>query len=270
MLWAKSAKKRRGRSPKRFSRTLRIPTGFLRAGNRRAGVFEFCFARNFITRELRDAGEKYAHSISAMAKKFKSSSPASIRPARFTSAMAASRSSAMFWRAYTKQAALPSSANITSTMPAIRWKISVCRSMARYRESFGEAVEFPEGGYPGDYVREIAAAVKRATATSICTKTEAAQCFSAKIGGESLLETHPRARLREFGIEFDSFFSEKAMRERGEVSTQWTSFAARLALYPGRRRVVSIDPIRRRQRPHGDQKRRRAHLLRRRYRLPSE
>src|SRR5207253_9287750 len=28
--------------------------------------------------------------------------------------------------------------------------------MARYRESFGEKVEFPEGGYPGDYVTKIA------------------------------------------------------------------------------------------------------------------
>ena len=32
---------------------------------------------------------------------------------------------------------------------------------ARYRELFGEQVEFPEGGYPGDYVKEIAAAVKQ-------------------------------------------------------------------------------------------------------------
>ena len=32
---------------------------------------------------------------------------------------------------------------------------------ARYREIFGEKVEFPEGGYPGDYVKEIAAEVKQ-------------------------------------------------------------------------------------------------------------
>src|SRR5919109_5319777 len=34
--------------------------------------------------------------------------------------------------------------------------------LARYRESFGEKVEFPEDGYPGDYVKEIAAQVKQA------------------------------------------------------------------------------------------------------------
>ena len=30
---------------------------------------------------------------------------------------------------------------------------------ARYREQFGEQVEFPDGGYPGDYVKELAVGV---------------------------------------------------------------------------------------------------------------
>ena len=32
---------------------------------------------------------------------------------------------------------------------------------ARYRELFGETVAFPEDGYPGDYVKDIAAEIQR-------------------------------------------------------------------------------------------------------------
>jgi arginyl-tRNA synthetase len=89
---------------------------------------------------------------------------------------------------------------------------------ARYRELFGEPVEFPENGYPGDYVKEIAAAVKQQHGDKYLNgNEEAAITFLREYGGESLLDTI-RAQLREFGIKFDSFFSEKAMRERGEVA----------------------------------------------------
>jgi arginyl-tRNA synthetase len=89
---------------------------------------------------------------------------------------------------------------------------------ARYRELFGEPVEFPENGYPGDYVKEIAAAVKQQHGDKYLNgNEEAAITFLREYGGESLLDTI-RAQLREFGIKFDSFFSEKAMRERSEVA----------------------------------------------------
>ena len=89
---------------------------------------------------------------------------------------------------------------------------------ARYRELFGEQVEFPEGGYPGDYVKEIAAAVKQRQGDKYLNGDEqAAVSFFREYGGESLLDTI-RKQLREFGIQFDAFFSERAMRERSEVA----------------------------------------------------
>jgi arginyl-tRNA synthetase len=88
---------------------------------------------------------------------------------------------------------------------------------ARYRELFGEQVEFPENGYPGDYVKEIASAVKQRQGDKYLNgNEEAAISFFREYGGETLLDTI-RAQLREFGIRFDSFFSERAMRERSEV-----------------------------------------------------
>lgn len=89
---------------------------------------------------------------------------------------------------------------------------------ARYRELFGETVDFPAEGYPGDYVREIAADVKRKQGERFLQETrDAAVDFFRQVGGESLLATI-RKQLHDFGIEFDSFVSEAALRQRDEVT----------------------------------------------------
>lgn len=89
---------------------------------------------------------------------------------------------------------------------------------ARYRESFGEDLEFPENGYPGDYVKEIAAEIRRQEGDKYLHHDRvAAQIFFRETGGDALLNVI-RRQLGDFAITFDSFFSEKAMRERGEVT----------------------------------------------------
>jgi arginyl-tRNA synthetase len=103
--------------------------------------------------------------------------------------------------------------------------------MARYREAFGEKADFPEGGYPGDYVKEIAAEIKREYGDKYLNHDrETALKFFSERGGEALLNTI-RAQLRDFGITFDSFFSEKAMRERSEVTQSMEILRARGLLY---------------------------------------
>ncbi|HEX9786886.1 MAG TPA: arginine--tRNA ligase, partial [Candidatus Binatia bacterium] len=102
---------------------------------------------------------------------------------------------------------------------------------ARYRELFGEPVEFPENGYPGDYVKEIAAAIKQQHGDKYLNHDrDAALKFFREYGGDALLDTI-RAQLRDFGIAFDFFFSEKAMRERGEVSRAMDELRAAGLLY---------------------------------------
>jgi arginyl-tRNA synthetase len=80
---------------------------------------------------------------------------------------------------------------------------------ARYRELFGERIDFPEDGYPGDYVKEIAAEIKEQSSDQYLkvTKDEAVGFFR-KYGSDSLLETI-RNQLGEFGIRVDGFFSEE-------------------------------------------------------------
>ena len=103
--------------------------------------------------------------------------------------------------------------------------------MARYREAFGEKADFPEGGYPGDYVKEIAAEIKRQYGDKYLDHDrETALKFFSAHGGDALLNTI-RRQLRDFGITFDSFFSEKAMRERSEVTQSMELLRARGLLY---------------------------------------
>jgi arginyl-tRNA synthetase len=102
---------------------------------------------------------------------------------------------------------------------------------ARYRELFGETVEFPAGGYPGDYVVDVARSVKDRFGDKFLRedRTAAVEYFS-RYGGEKLLETI-RRQLGDFGIEFDSFFSEEALRERSEVVQSMELLRQRGLLY---------------------------------------
>ena len=89
---------------------------------------------------------------------------------------------------------------------------------ARYLEAFGEPVEFPADGYPGDYVKELAAQVKaREGDKYLRGEKDAAVKFFRQFGGDALLDMI-RGQLGAFGIRFDNYFSERAMRERSEVT----------------------------------------------------
>jgi arginyl-tRNA synthetase len=88
----------------------------------------------------------------------------------------------------------------------------------RYRELFGEKIELPDGGYPGDYVKDIAAEIKVKNGGKFVHQSQDDVLgFFQQYGGSSLLDVI-RQQLGEFGIHFDSFFSEKALRERSEVA----------------------------------------------------
>jgi arginyl-tRNA synthetase len=102
---------------------------------------------------------------------------------------------------------------------------------ARYRELFGEAVAFPADGYPGEYVTDVARAIKDRDGDRLLRQepAEAAKYFTTR-GGAALLELI-RAQLRDFGIEFDTFFSEKEMRERSEVRAAMELLRERGLLY---------------------------------------
>lgn len=101
----------------------------------------------------------------------------------------------------------------------------------RYRELYGEKTEFPKEGYPGEYVKEIAAQAKRRWGERFLSEErEEAIAFLSQFGGESLLKTI-RSDLEGFGIVFDSYMSEKGLRGRGEVEATTEFLRSRGMLY---------------------------------------
>ena len=102
---------------------------------------------------------------------------------------------------------------------------------ARYRELFGETVDFPEGGYPGDYVKNIAAEIKTQYGDKLLGESkEAAVDFFRRYSGDCLLNMI-RQQLTAFDIRFDSFFSERTMRERDQVAESMRLLRGRGLLY---------------------------------------
>ncbi len=101
----------------------------------------------------------------------------------------------------------------------------------RYRESYGEKIDFPEGGYPGDYVRDVAAEAKRRWGDKFLAEPkDAAVALFSQFGGENLLAMI-RNDLAAFGISFDSYFSETDLRARGEVEQTISLLENRNMLY---------------------------------------
>jgi arginyl-tRNA synthetase len=87
----------------------------------------------------------------------------------------------------------------------------------RYRELYGEQIQFPEEGYPGEYVKEMAADIKNRWGERFLTEEkDAAIDFLSRYGCEILLKAI-KDELQKFGIAFNSYASEKELRERDEV-----------------------------------------------------
>ncbi len=88
---------------------------------------------------------------------------------------------------------------------------------ARYLELAGCDEPFPEDGYPGEYVAEIAAELfDRDGRRWVEEPEEEAVAAMGRYAGERLLE-RIRADLADFGVEFDRFTSERRLRGDGTV-----------------------------------------------------
>jgi arginyl-tRNA synthetase len=75
----------------------------------------------------------------------------------------------------------------------------------------------PEGGYTGDYVAEIAAAVVAADPAVLDQPEEKALEVFRREGVELMFASIERT-LADFGVAFDVYFSERELHEKGEVA----------------------------------------------------
>lgn len=86
--------------------------------------------------------------------------------------------------------------------------------LARYRESAGMEVVFPDEGYHGEYVKDLAATLREEFGEKFMDLPER-ECLPV-IGefATRLMLKELRGDLEQFGIRFDSWFSEKALLSR--------------------------------------------------------
>ena len=83
---------------------------------------------------------------------------------------------------------------------------------ARYLDLIGEKWEFPEDGYQGDYIHEIAKQLLEIHGHSLKEKNEIFKEFSEKFIFDNIRNT-----LKNIGIIFDSFFNENTLYENKDI-----------------------------------------------------
>ena len=89
---------------------------------------------------------------------------------------------------------------------------------ARYRQLSDPAHPFPEDGYPGDYLVEIARALRDSDGARIEKMPEAERlAFIGRYARDVLVEQQ-RATAQRFGVEYDLWQSERELHETGRIA----------------------------------------------------
>ncbi|GJL58693.1 MAG: arginine--tRNA ligase [Nitrospirales bacterium] len=88
---------------------------------------------------------------------------------------------------------------------------------ARYREHWEKPTSFPEDGYHGDYIKIVAESVAKTHGTSLLdASSDEAETLCAQLASQMLLD-RIKEDLATFGVEFDSWFSEKSLHTAGLI-----------------------------------------------------
>jgi len=102
----------------------------------------------------------------------------------------------------------------------------------RLRELLGEPVDFPDECYQGDYIRDIAAAVRGREGDRLLTLApEEAVADCARFAAEEIIGDIRRV-LTDFGVLFDRWFSEQSLYDSGRVDHMIDALKERGIIYP--------------------------------------
>lgn len=97
--------------------------------------------------------------------------------------------------------------------------------MARYLQLYGRTIQVPEEGYQGEYVTDIARAMKEEKGESfynsigeVSDLEKCSQYDSFRAFGLKHVLSWQKLTLEKFGVKFDSWFSETTLHESNEVA----------------------------------------------------
>ncbi|HMU30528.1 MAG TPA: arginine--tRNA ligase [Nitrospira sp.] len=103
--------------------------------------------------------------------------------------------------------------------------------LARYLESCGQAVPFPEDGYQGEYIRAVAARVKAEQGVTLLSLSSSEAEQRSKDFAYRELLALIRQDLETFGITFESWFSEASLLSSGAVEQVLSELRSRDLLF---------------------------------------
>ena len=89
--------------------------------------------------------------------------------------------------------------------------------LLRYRELFGDSVDFPETCYQGDYIVDLAKSLKERDGDRLRTQDEDEAIAACAHYAANLIIEGIRQDLLEFGVNFDQWFSEQSLYDTGRV-----------------------------------------------------
>jgi arginyl-tRNA synthetase len=102
---------------------------------------------------------------------------------------------------------------------------------ARYMELCGRPIAFPEEGYHGDYIRDVAAAIREREGDRWAdAEPAAARAHMRDTAGRMLLDAI-RDDLAMLDITFDAYVSERKLRDDGAVDATLAALAERGVVY---------------------------------------
>ncbi len=115
----------------------------------------------------------------------------------------------------------------------------------RYRELFGEKVAIESGEYPGDYVIDIARALKDLHGEKFLHQPEAEWLKPITEFGIYYNLSIIRRSLNSAGIEFDEWFSEQKLHDSGALEQLIEAYQSRQMLYDADVALGAEDKVRR-------------------------
>jgi arginyl-tRNA synthetase len=105
----------------------------------------------------------------------------------------------------------------------------------RYREALGETIgAIPEGLYPGEYLRDVGAAIARRDGARWIDKPEADWLPEMRGFAIATLMAEIRTDLETLGVHIDVFSSERALVESGAVDRAFEALTKQGLIYQGR------------------------------------